>query len=362
MGKTLWNKIGVIFLAAVMVMSLGACGSSQTSEKKSSTQAESTTEAASGQEQVSNHEYAASNVVLPDNFDDMIYPIEALMVQDVTKKYDYYTEDSSDDEADSFWYSMAVLTSLMETESAYGDGIEQDGFYYVKDNTKDMYASALYDAYAKGNIEIPEIPENDEYVSYDDAQQMYGLKKGTVEGLSPYITSCTEDGDSYILNVQLRSTQTDQVKGKYEFTITKTSFDGEENHFAYAVENMVSSADDAFDFGKGEESSSQKTEAKEEDTSSESDSQEGTTQTQTDDGISQEDALEQAKNYMADMGAEDSDLQYSYKEKVTVGDKDYYDFSVEGEGISATDVLVSTDGEDVMSGIKNDDGTWSFDQ
>ena len=72
--------------------------------------------------------------------------------------------------------------------------------------------------------------------------------------------------------------------------------------------------------------------------------------------ISQDDALSQAKDYYG------SDAEYSYKKKVTVGDKEYYDFSVKGDDISSTDVLVSVDGQDVIGGTQNDDGSWSFDQ
>ena len=40
----------------------------------------------------------------------------------------------------------------------------------------------------------------------------------------------------------------------------------------------------------------------------------------------------------------------------------YYDFSVKGDNVSSTDVLVSLDGQDVIGGTINDDGSWSFDQ
>ena len=42
--------------------------------------------------------------------------------------------------------------------------------------------------------------------------------------------------------------------------------------------------------------------------------------------------------------------------------KEYYDFSVSGDNVSSTDVLVSVDGQDVIGGTQNDDGSWSFDQ
>lgn len=97
--------------------------------------------------------------------------------------------------------------------------------------------------------------------------------------------------------------------------------------------------------------SEQGTEAPTEDTDSDSDSSSSSSES-----ISQDDALSQAKDYYG------SDAEYSYKKKVTVGDKEYYDFSVKGDDISSTDVLVSVDGQDVIGGTQNDDGSWSFDQ
>ena len=80
------------------------------------------------------------------------------------------------------------------------------------------------------------------------------------------------------------------------------------------------------------------------------------TSSATEENISQDDALELAQDYYG------SDAEYSYKGTITVGDYEYYDFSVEGEDISSTDVLVSVSGQDVIGGVKNDDGSWSFDQ
>ena len=50
------------------------------------------------------------------------------------------------------------------------------------------------------------------------------------------------------------------------------------------------------------------------------------------------------------------------RSKLQWEDKEYYDFSVSGDNVSSTDVLVSVDGQDVIGGTQNDDGSWSFDQ
>lgn len=369
------SKWLAVLLAAILVFALGGCSSSKDSGNNSNSgsagskvASETATEAATEDTASQTEEsYAAPDVVLPDNFDNMIYPIEALMVEEYSKGQGYYPESG---EADSFWYSMAVLTSLMENESAYGDGIEKDSYYYLQENTTDMYASVLYYQYAKGGMEFPEIPDDDQYVTYDDEQGMYGFVKGDVGSLTPYITEVLDN----TITAQLRDSETGEVKATYEIELQDTLFEGDDNHFAYTVSSVQEKTDDSsVDFGE------KSTENTSETGTTQNDSQTGTTASTEDStaqenatednsgdttekqntessGISQSDALGLAKDYYGD------DADYSYKETVTVGDKDYYDFSVKGEDISSTDVLVSTDGEDVIGGTKNNDGSWSFDQ
>ncbi len=52
-------------------------------------------------------DYVASGVKLPDNFENMIYPIEALMLQNYSKGYPYYANGASEEKSDSFWFSIA---------------------------------------------------------------------------------------------------------------------------------------------------------------------------------------------------------------------------------------------------------------
>ena len=190
MFKNKLKRLCAVTLAGMMVMSVSACSTSKSAEKNSVSKAEqaseATTEAAKDD---TTADYVASGVELPDNFENMIYPIEALMLQNYSKGYPYYANGASEEKSDSFWFSMAALTSLMENESAYGDGIEMDSYYYLKENTSNMYASALYNAYGMGNMEFPEIPDGDKYATYDDGKQMYGFLKGEVSSLVPYITN-----------------------------------------------------------------------------------------------------------------------------------------------------------------------------
>ena len=198
MFKNKLKRLCAVTLAGMMVVSVSACSTSKSAEKNSVSKTEqapeATTEAAKDD---TTADYVASGVELPDNFENMIYPIEALMLQNYSKGYPYYANGASEEKSDSFWFSMAALTSLMENESAYGDGIEMDSYYYLKENTSNMYASALYNAYGMGNMEFPEIPDGDKYATYDDGKQMYGFLKGEVSSLVPYITNCVKDGSDY---------------------------------------------------------------------------------------------------------------------------------------------------------------------
>ena len=111
-----FNKMkrwGAVLLAGTMAFSLVGCGGD---DKESSSNSEAT-EAAStedlAEETDDSEEYVDGDVELPEDFGDMIYPLTSLMVEASAKGFPYYSEDSDADEADSFWFSMAVLTSLM---------------------------------------------------------------------------------------------------------------------------------------------------------------------------------------------------------------------------------------------------------
>ena len=94
-------------------------------------------------------------------------------------------------------------------------------------------------------------------------------------------------------------------------------------------------------------------ETEETDETTEEDGSSGSTEAEA---ISEDEALSLAQEYYGE------DAEYTFKDIVTIGDYEYYNFSVEGDGVSSTDVLVSTDGENVLGGVQNDDGSWSFDQ
>ena len=209
-------------------------------------------------------------------------------------------------------------------------------------------------------IEFPELPEDDTYAVYNDEDGTYGFLSGGIGTMKAYITDCEEDGEDYILTAELRDTDNDDLYGRYEITITPTSYDGDEdNAFAYGVsafEEQDSDEEEGVDFSEGateeegdtaEESSTEETdETTEEEESSADDEPE----------ISEDEALSLAEEYYGE------DAEYTFEDIITVGDYEYYNFAVDGEGVSSTNVLVSVDGENVLGGVQNDDGSWSFDQ
>lgn len=338
-----------ILLAGAMVLTLGACGKDKNADKKSETD---TTAKESSTETVKqdNPEYVADDVILPEDFGNMIYPMEALMVEAYSKGLPYYGDNTDEENAESFWFSMAVLTSQMDNYVKEVAVDSDDRFLYIDEETTTMYAAALYDAFGKGEIEFPDQGEDNTYASYNDDKEAFGFRRGDVGDLEPFITSCEEAGADFILTAELRDGESGKALGRYTMTITDTSYEGENNAFAYSISSFQEESLE-------EEASEATTEAAEELTTEQTeDSTEDTGEDTEEKTISQEEALELAKEYYG------SDAEYSYKETIIVGDYEYYNFSVEGDGISATDVLVSKNGQDVIGGVQNEDGTWSFDQ
>lgn len=352
------KRAAAIVLAGTMTMTMAGCGKKEEAADNKQSQEESTTSAkkeSAGQN--TDADYVDEEVTLPDDFGNMIYPLEALMVESYSKGLPYYSEDSEEGEEDSFWFSMAVLSSLMD-DYVKDYSIDTDNQYlYLDEETINMYASAMYDAYGTGNLEFPELSDDDTYATYDEENEAYGFLRGDVGTLQPYITICEEDGGDYVLMTELRDSETDQVEGAYQIILTQSSYDGEENAFAYSVKDfqVLEEAGDEFDENTEEMEESTEMTTEEVMETTEETTEETEVEEETD-SISQDDAMDLAQDYYG------ADAEYSYQGMVTVGDYEYYDFSVEGEDISSTDVLVSVSGNDVIGGVKNDDGSWSFDQ
>ena len=101
MIKNKLKRVLAVALAGMMVAGVVGCSSSKDAKKNNTAKSEQGTEATTESKANTTADYVASNVTLPDNFDNMIYPIEALMVQKLSKGYTYYTNDTSEEEADS---------------------------------------------------------------------------------------------------------------------------------------------------------------------------------------------------------------------------------------------------------------------
>lgn len=345
MSKRTMKKGLVLFLVLMLAVLSAACGNSKKDK------AEGTTEV-----KQSNPDYVKKGVTLPKDFGNMIYPMESVLVQNYAKGLHYYSEEYADDEADSFWFTMAVLTSQMNHYVKDVAVKTDDHFIYIDDDTVNMYASGLYDEFGKGNMEFPDIGEDNPYAAYDDEKEIYGFREGTIGDLEPYISECKKKGDGYVFTMHLKNKESGKVVRSGQITIVPTSYESEDNAFAYSVQSFKKLS------AKDLKKASEKDKSKKKD--SDEDAKEETTEEKDDDDqddsgsskVSKDKALKLAKEYFGE------DAQYKYKKTVTIGDEDYYDFSVKGDGISSSDVLVSVSGEIVMGGNRNNDGTWSFDQ
>ena len=339
------KKAAALMMCAVLVLSFTACG------KGSGKKAEEKTEESTKAKQ-NNPDYAKEDVVLPENFGNMIYPIEAILVQAYSKELPYYTSDSSEDEAESFWFSMAVLTSQMNHYVKDVAVETKDGFIYIDEDTMNMYASALYDEFGRGELEFPDVGEDNPYANYDSKQEMYGFREGTIGDLTPYITDCKEDGKEYEMTVHLKNKDSAEILLSSKVTIVPSSYESEENAFDYSIQNFKKTKkSDVADFAEKDADEKSTTE-KEKETEESSDDEE--------DNISKEDAMEIAKTYYEENYGGEAEFEYNDIE--TIGDVEYYDIAVNGDTAAPMDILVSLSGEIVMGGTRNSDGSWSLDQ
>ena len=81
MIKNKLKRVLAVALAGMMVAGVAGCSSSKDAKKNNTAKSEQGTEATTESKANTTADYVASDVTLPDNFDNMIYPIEALMVQ-----------------------------------------------------------------------------------------------------------------------------------------------------------------------------------------------------------------------------------------------------------------------------------------
>lgn len=333
------KRVAVICLAAVLIVTFAGCG---LHSKKGD--AENTTEV-----KQSNPEYVQEGVVLPKNFGNMIYPMEAILMGYYSKDLPYYTNDTPDDEADAFWFPMAVLTSQMN-HFVKDVAVKKDKRHiFISEDTMNMYVASMFDAFGKGDMEFPPLDDDDIFAVYDEKEEIYGFVEGQIEEVEPFITECKKSGKGYELNLQLKNKNSAKIVASSDITIVPTSLDVEDNVFAYSIKKFTPvDPDEMTDFS--EKDTSDKKEDK--------DSDEEDTEDEESGPISEDKALEMAKDYIGE------DYDCSFKEMITIGEDDVYDFEIEGDGTIYTDVLVWANGRNVVAAYPNKDeeGTWTFDQ
>ncbi len=339
-----WKRWGALLLVCILAVSLIGCGGS------SGTDAEEETEADAAQAEATTEEIAEvpdySAVYLPDDFDTMVYPLESVMLSSYVMGTSYFTEEDTDD-AD-FWAPMAILCSMVNADVRVVAENTDDGYLYVDDDVLDMLASSLYDAYTRGDLEFPELSEEDVYAI--NGEEDYGLLdfSDDLDSTEIYITACTAYEEGYVITTELWTTGREDLLETCDIGVVPTSYEDEDNLFAYSISSVDVVGDDTEDVI--EETTAEEEEGTGDETDEAAPAEDETSV------ISQNEALSLAQDYYG------AGASYSYKGTVTVGEYEYYDFSVVSDDISSTDVLVSQDGRDVIGGVQNEDGSWSFDQ
>ncbi len=355
------KRAGAVLLAGMMAVSMTACGGDD------SDSAESTTGAVVGNETDSVEE----GVSVPDNFENMLYAMKALAMENYYQGYPYYVQFADGSSRDSFWYSCALTSKLLNED-------EDEGTISVDDETMNQIVSGLYASYQKGDLEFPEIRDGIAYAKYSDdgtgyvfsnSASDYVAGESSLDQFSLTVTSCEATEDGYTLEADLEDTDVGDNLGTYVFTMEETQYSGgNSNPFAYSISSMY----DANDASAVTEETSDATEAggdiestdESADTTETSESVDSSEETEGDDAaqsdgsgtVTQDEALSMAQETYG------NENTYTYQGVVYIDAYPYYSFTVESESLSISYVLVSESGTDVVGANKNSDGTWSFDQ
>lgn len=333
-------RITALLMAAMMAFSLTAC-------RKSTPEPEATTETEEGSNV---YDFAAEGVNLPEDFENMIYPIRAVMTQVYSTGAGYYGTEGNEDPS-LFWFSMAELVSLM---NSYVSDLAEDSaqaYAFLDDEKVDMFASSLYDRIGTGELEMPELSDMELFAVFDEEKDQYGFLISDEEGFSAIITEARQEGDELILKAELLDAESEEPYGEYLITVVPSKWEGEENEFPYSVRSIETLK--RFDEESYEGRPVDPDPAPEKDTEEDGSQEMDGTLNGTD--ISEDQALELARDMYGDG-------EYEYIGTETLGDDVYYDFRVQVDGLRATDVLVSMSGADVIAGSRNEDGTWSLEE
>lgn len=375
-----WRKGGVILAAGLLAIAICSCANTgdSISPEEASTQIEEEIQAEGIQIDEELSAYVADGVILPEDFNFMLYPVEALMVGSYTQGLPYY---SVEGQAKSFWFPMAVLSSLLEEHGILGNTLYDDYCLFSKEEI-DSFASALYNRYASGDMKIPDTKDGEPYVIYHEDSGQYAMLYGNIGDLGIRITDCQTTQSGYLLTAELLNLESGEGITEFQVSMVPQTNPAGDGLFVYSIDDLkeVSAAreelkttetqadseaeilksqsaglrkDPEIDGGQNrndiseieEEGKKEVTQTREEDPVS----------PVSRDGIDQEEALSLAGSFLG------GDHSYTFKQMVTLSDTEYYDFSLEEDDSGFTDVFVSVDGSDILTGRQNEDGSWTLD-
>ena len=375
-----WRKGGVILTAGFLAVTACSCSNAgdSMSSNEASTQIEEEVQTEGIQIDEELSAYVADGVILPEDFNFMIYPVEALMVGSYTQGLPYY---NVEDQAKSFWFPMAVLSSLLEEHGVMGKSLN-DNYCLYSEEEIDSFAAALYSNFASGKMMMPDTADGEPYVVYHEESDQYAMLNGNIGDLGIRITDCRASDSGYMIETELLNLELGEEITEYQVSIVPQNKSAGDGLFAYSVSGLTEITDGvedtkneeaqlnsessvlktdqgkdltaAADKGKKEKQkeSSDTVDSKQEEAKSEEVIPD---QTDSEERIQEADAMNLARSFIGE------EYTLTYKQMITLSDCEYYDFSLEGSESGSTDVLVSVDGSDILTGVQNMDGSWTLD-
>ena len=375
-----WRKGGVILTAGFLAVTACSCSNAgdSMSSNEASTQIEEEVQTEGIQIDEELSAYVADGVILPEDFNFMIYPVEALMVGSYTQGLPYY---NVEDQAKSFWFPMAVLSSLLEEHGVMGKSLN-DNYCLYSEEEIDSFAAALYSNFASGKMMMPDTADGEPYVVYHEESDQYAMLNGNIGDLGIRITDCRASDSGYMIETELLNLESGEEITEYQVSIVPQNKSAGDGLFAYSVSGLTEITDGvedtkneeaqlnsessvlktdqgkdltaAADKGKKEKQkeSSDTVDSKQEEAKSEEVIPD---QTDSEERIQEADAMNLARSFIGE------EYTLTYKQMITLSDCEYYDFSLEGSEFGSTDVLVSVDGSDILTGVQNMDGSWTLD-
>ena len=367
------RRTEAIMIAAMMAFTMTACGNSNS---KTDQAAEATTEEKA---QTAAKLTVESGVQLPENFDQMEYPLEALAMESYSLGYPYYVQFSEGSSRDSFWYSVALTAYFLHPEAEDRISVDVDEC--------DMIVSALYAGYQQGSMEIPEIRDGVSYAAYNDENGGYYFSRNDTDYVSSKIsdyslsiTACEQTDDGYTVTADLIDADSNTSLGEYTYNIIASNYAGENNQFAYSVTSMSEGSESQQSSSTSSEEADSSTAATDEEGNTIETSESAEDSSESD----EEDTDDSGEAASSDYDESDSDSSgeeisqdmalsiaqenygsgndYSYQGKEKINGIPYYVYSVSGDDLSISHVLVGTNGYDCVGASQNSDGSWSFDQ